>query len=126
MNDRFDTKTNIAEERITRVGITGTGAADATVRAGRGFTVTRQGVGVHRVTFAKNPGTFVGLAGAVFRADTASAVKGYTLTASPPVSSGGTQYIDISIWNSAFAAADLAAAQYLDVSFLFAAQSVIT
>jgi hypothetical protein len=121
------TKSNIPEERLTRVGITGTGAADPTVRAGRGVTVARTGTGVYRYTFTKNPGTFVGISGPAFRADTASAVKGYTCTATPVTAATSTAsaYIDVSIWNSSFAAANLEALQYLDITFVFAAQSTI-
>ena len=120
-------KINIPEERLYRVGITGTGAADPTKRAGPGVTVTRTATGVYRFTFAKNPGTFVGIAGHGFGADTPSGVKGYTISRDTPeaATSSASAYIDVSVWNSSFAAANLEALQYLDITFAYAAQSVI-
>ncbi len=122
-----ESKTNMPEERIFRVGLTGTGAAVPTRRAGAGVTVTRTGVGVIRISFAKNPGKFVGVLGAVFSAATPSAVKGYTLTGGSYVApaAGVKGYVEVSLWSSAFAAVDLAALQYVDLSIAFAAQSVI-
>lgn len=120
-------KSNISEERVVRVGLTGTGAADPTRRAGPGVTVTRTAVGVFRYTFADNPGTFVEIAGFMFRADAPAAVKNYSLTGGAYVApaSGAKGYLEVSLWTGAGAATELAAAQYLDITFVFAAQSVI-
>lgn len=122
----FTGKSNIPEERLYPVRFLGTGAADPTKQAGPGVTVTRTAAGVYKLTFAKNPGTLVGIRGHAFGADAPAAVKGYTLTRGPLVTTGGVYSVEVSVWNSLFAAADLAAAQYLDVTFAFAAQSVIT
>lgn len=116
---------NIAEERIIRVGLTGAGAAVPTVRVGQGVTMTRSGVGVYRITFADNPGTFLGIDGFSFRATAPAAVKNYSLTATgyTAPAAGARGFIELSVWSSAGAAVDLAAAQFLDVSVAFAAQS---
>jgi hypothetical protein len=115
----FDQKSSIAGERIYRVGLTGTGAADATKRWGQGVTVTRQSAGVHRITFLENPGNFQGW-GQDVGATTPSAVKNYSVVRGDYTVSGSTYYIDVSIFNAAGTATDLAAAQYLDLEFRFA------
>lgn len=116
------------EERVIRAGFTGTGANAPTIRAGNAFSVTRSGVGVWRVSFLENPGKFVGLDGFVFRATTMSAVKGYSLSCSDYTApaSGVKGYIDVSLWDSANAAVDLAASQWLDLVFVFTGQSRLT
>jgi hypothetical protein len=122
-----NSKTNMAEERLYPCRILGTGAADPTKEAGPGLTVTRSAEGVLKVAFAQNPGTFVGIRGYAFGAATPSAVKGHTMTrdtyTAPASGVGG--YIEISVWDSTFAADDLEATEYLDVTFAFAEQSVI-
>lgn len=127
MSDFSKSRSNIAEERTVRVGITGTGAADPTRRAGHGVTVTRTGVGVFKYAFTGNPGTFVGIAGFAFRADAPAAVKGYSAAGGAYVPPAGSAKgnISVSIFDAANAAVELAAAQYLDITFVFAAQKVI-
>jgi hypothetical protein len=61
-------KTNIAEERLIRVRILGTGAANPTKEIGQGVTVTRTSEGLYRFSFNENPGTFVGIGGYIFGA----------------------------------------------------------
>lgn len=103
------------------LGLTGTGAADATKRFGDNMSVARQGVGVHRISFLTHPGALKGIRH-TFRATAPAAVKGYTVTFGDYVAAVGNTpgYIEVSIWNSAFAAADLAAAQFLELEFTFA------
>lgn len=111
----------LMDDRRYVLGLTGTGAADATKRYGDNMSCVRQGVGVHRVSFLTHPGAlkafFCGL-----RATAPAALKGYTVTAGAYVAAAGNTpgYIEISIWDSAFAAADLAAAQFLELEFVFA------
>lgn len=112
---------SLMDDRRYVLGLTGTGAADATKRYGDNMSVARQGVGVHRVSFLSHPGALKAVSG-MFRATAPAAVKGYTLTAGDYVAASGNTpgYIEVSIWNSAFAAADLAAAQFLELEFTFA------
>lgn len=120
---------NISEERIVRVGLTGASTSDPTRRAGPGVVVTRTAIGVLKVAFSDNPGTFVGLAGEpAFRAVTASGVKGYTANvgAYTAPASGADGYVSVYLWDASQAAVDLTSVQYLDVAFVFAAQSRIT
>lgn len=99
--------------RHQKVGITGTGAADATKRYGQGTTCVRQGVGVHRLTFAENLGVFMGPSGAVFSATVMTALGGFTVVFGDYTAA--TRTVDFTIMNAANAAADLAAAQKLDL-----------
>lgn len=126
--DFLPSKTNIAEERLYRVGMTGNATSTPTRRAGPGVTVTRTGVGVWRFSFNDNPGTFVGITGFAFRADTASGVKGYSLSAGAYVAPSGSTdgYIDVSLWDSSNAAVDLTTTQYLDITFEFSTKRVIS
>lgn len=126
-------KTSIAEssignEQVHRVGITGASSSDPTLRAGIGVTVTHDATGVYKYAFTDNPGTFVGIGGWALRADTASGVKGYSLSAATYVAPAGTTkgYINVSIWDASNNAVDLTSTQYLDISFLFSFQRVIT
>jgi hypothetical protein len=121
-------RSSIAEERLIRVGITGTGDDDPTVRAGHGVAVTKTAAGVYKFEFADNPGTFVGISGHAFRAATPSGVAGYTLAGDTYVAptAGALGYIEVTVYNASDTADDLEADQYLDVAFAFAAQSVIT
>lgn len=115
--------TSIPNERNVRVSITGASTSDPTKRVGHGVTVTRTAQGVLKFAFAENLGTFVGLAGKpALRADTASGVKGFDVTAGAYVAPSGTTpgSISLSVWDASNAAVDLTSVQYLDVSFVFA------
>lgn len=124
MADFSPVKSSIHEERVHRIRILGTGAANPTVEVGQRVTVTRTGVGVWRVDWLDFPGTFVGssyMGGALVAAD----VKGQTLTRGVPVvSAAGVLSIAFSWWSSAFAADELLANEYVDLSIVFAATKV--
>lgn len=122
-----EARTNISEERLVRVGITGASTSDPTRRVGPGVVVTRTAVGVVRITFTDNPGTFVGISGPTFGAVTPSGVKGYSISRGAYVApaSGARGYIEVSLWDASNAAVDLTSVQYLDLTVLFAAQTVI-
>lgn len=117
----FDPKTSLAGERNIRVGITGTGAANPTKRWGQGVTVTRLAAGVYLITFADNNGFFQGW-GQDLGADTPGNVKNYSVVrgAYDPA----TRSITVNVFNGSGVATDLAALQYLDMEFRFAATSV--
>lgn len=118
-------KSNLIGDGRHVVGITGTGAADPTKRFGAGVSVTRTATGVYRFSFTRHFGYFKGFDPKGFRADTASAVKGYTATAAlyVPPAAGVAGYVDVSVWNSSFAAANLEVLQYMDVEFTFSESS---
>lgn len=105
------------EQDETVIGLTGAGAANPTKRFGRGVTIAWVSTGRYRITWASAPGTLEGVFGPAFGADTASAVKGYTLTRGAYSATAKT--LDVYVWDSTFTAADLAAAQYLDFAVRF-------
>jgi hypothetical protein len=120
-------RSSIAGESHIKVGLTGTGAAVPTLRAGNGITITRTAAAVYRVTFADNPGTWIGVVGCFLRAAAPAAVKNFSVTTGDYVPPAGNAdgYIEISVWNGGGIATDLAAAQYLDITFAFSTLSRI-
>jgi hypothetical protein len=125
MTAEFVSRSSIPDERLYVIRLLGTGAADPTVEIGAGVTAPRQATGVYRVTIPKNPGTFIGVRGYVFGAATPGDVKGQTLTrdtwTAPTASASG--YLDIAVWSSTFAADDLQATEYLDLTIAFSEDS---
>jgi hypothetical protein len=124
-----EAKSNIEDDRIIRVGLTGASTSDPTKRAGPGVTVTRTAIGVYKFSFySEDPGTFVQIAGYMFGAVTPSGVKGYTATRGAYTAPSGSTpaSLSVSLWDASFAAVDLTSVQYLDISFSFAQSSVIT
>jgi len=103
--------------------ILGTGAADPTrqIGADAGITVTRTGAGVYRFQFDHNPGTFI-RADPTVTATTPSAVKNYSAV---PGDYDATNFrIDVSVFNAAGTATDLAAAQFMHLELRFARTGV--
>jgi hypothetical protein len=126
--DHYQSRNNIAEERHFRVGMTGASTSTPTTRAGHGVTLARQNTGIVRISFNDNPGTFVGIFGPTFRADTPSGVKGYSFSAGAYVApSGSTKgYIDVYFWDASNNAVDLTSVQYIDLTVTFSAKKTLT
>jgi hypothetical protein len=110
--DFYDAQTSIPEEKRYRIRLLGANDANPTTQLGRGVTVTRTGEGAYRITFANNPGTFIGWS-CSFGADTPADLKGYT--AVRDTWDATNKRLDFVVYNSTFAAADLIAAQYADI-----------
>lgn len=115
--DMYPVTTSEPESVNTTISIVGVNDANPTETYGKGVTITRTAEGVYRITWATNPGTFVGIVGHMFGATTMSDVKGYTVSRGVYNTSAYT--LDLSVWNSSFAAADIVALQYLDVTVQF-------
>lgn len=115
--DYYPVRGSQAETRHTTIRILGVNDANPTEELGMGVVITRTGEGVYRITWATNPGVFAGIVGYCFGAATMSDVKGYTLTRDTYDTSG--LILDVSVWNSSFAAADIVANQYLDLTVAF-------
>ncbi len=92
----------------------GTGAALMTKEYGSGFVLARTGVGVHTLTFPEYPGRYIG-SQTNFDATSAIAVAGYTavVTVTSPL------VLTLSTFNGSNAAADMAAAQWLNLTLKF-------
>jgi hypothetical protein len=116
-------KSSVHEERSYRIRLLGTGAANPVTEVGQGVVVTRTAVGVFKVTFNAHPGTFVNC-NYMFGAATPSDVKGQTCTRGIPVITAGVFSMSFSTWSSAFAADELLATEYLDLTLTFAATLV--
>lgn len=100
----------------------GTGAAIPTAEVTHGgVTLTRPAIGRVLFTFAENPGVFVGVLDGL-QAATPGDLKGYTLVWDTYDSSA--KAIELSIFDSAGAAADLAAAQYVNAEIIFKPSNV--
>lgn len=114
----FPTRSNVAELKEYHLRLLGTGAADPTKELGLGMTVARTAVGVFRITWLSGPGAFVNFAWALGGA-TMSDVKGFTVTRDTFDTTSGVYTLDVSLWNASFAAAELAANTYMDLTIRF-------
>jgi hypothetical protein len=120
----YPPKTSIPDERTYRVRILGVNGADPTEQLGQGVAVTRTGEGAYRITWAKNPGTFVGWS-CSFGAATPLDLAGYTAVRDTfTAQSGSTSaYLDFVVYSDTPAAADLIADQYADIAVTFSTNS---
>lgn len=108
------------------IRLLGANGADATIEEGAGIkSVARTGEGAYTVTFQQDPGLFCNWCfgfGAVTHAD----VKGYSVVRGVPVAASGSTPATITfvVYDSTFAAADIIAAQYLDITFSYSEHGV--
>jgi hypothetical protein len=106
--------TSEAELRTVKVRLLGTGAAVPTKVYGQGLAVARSGVGVYTLTFTEGQGMYAGCTPG-FDATTASGLAGFTVVCTAT----SATVITVSLFNSANAAADLAAAQWINLALDF-------
>lgn len=99
------------------VAFTGAGAADPTKLFGKDVAVNWISTGLYELTFTDDPGTLMCPGGPCWQATTPAGVKGYTAVFGDYNS--GTKKIRVSIYNSSFALADLAAAQTVSFAMAF-------
>jgi hypothetical protein len=116
-------RSNLSRLRHHYLRILGVNDNDPTLQVGPGMTCTQDAEGVYTVTWAEDPGTFVGWSPA-FGADTPTALLGYTAVRDTYDTSAFS--LSFTIGSAANAAADLIAAQYLDVCFTFTADDQLT
>jgi hypothetical protein len=121
---RFQNRSTNPDTRYHHVRLLGAGAAAPTKSVGRGVTVSRTGAGVYRITWAENPGVFLGMSWSL-GSTTPGDVKTFTVTRGnfTPASATVKASVDLSVWNAAGTATDLASgAAQLDLLFVFASQ----
>lgn len=118
--DFFPAKSSIPDERKYRIRLEGANGANPENELGQGVTVTRTGEGAYLVTWADNPGTFIGW-GFGFGAATPADLKGYTVVRDTYDSSALT--LAFVIYDSTFTAADLIVNQFLDLTIEFSTNS---
>lgn len=121
----YEGRTSVPEERVTRIRLLGVNDANPTRQLGQGVTATRTGEGAYLITWADNPGTFIGWHYG-FGADTPADLKGYTAVRDTYDSTAGVYTLPFVVYNSSFNAADLIAAQYIDITVAFAATTAVT
>lgn len=118
--DFYPPKTSIPDERKYRIRLEGANGADPENELGVGVTVTRTGEGAYLITWADNPGTFIGWYPG-FGATTPADLKGYTVVRGVYDASALT--MAFVVYDSSFAAADLIADQWLDLVIEFSTNS---
>jgi hypothetical protein len=114
----YPPKSSIPDERKYRIRILGVDDADPTEQLGQGVAVTRTGEGAYLITWAEDPGTFVGWS-CHFGAATPADLKGYTAVRDTYAS----KTMAFVVYNSSFSAADLIANQYADIIVEFSTNS---
>lgn len=105
----------------THLRLLGTGAAAPTKVFGNGVVVTRVAAGVYEVAWGENPGMYLGFVPG-FEATVAADLKGYSVVAG--VFNTVTFKQRFSVFDSTFAAADLAALQWLNLVVKFKSTAV--
>lgn len=113
--DASELKSDHPDTWVRLVTVLG-GSSAATMTVGRGVTLTYGGSGLLTLTWKENPGLFLGL-DASFQATTMAALKGYTVVAG--VFNTTTNALALTVYNSSFAATDLAALQWLSLRIYF-------
>lgn len=116
----YPPKDSIPDLRTYRIRILGVNGADPTEQLGQGVAVTRTGEGAYKITFAQNPGTFVGWS-CSFGAATPGDLKGYTAVRDTFTAQSGATlgYLEFVVYDSTFTAADLITNQYADITVEF-------
>lgn len=115
------TNSNTPGDGRYAVGMTGTGAANPTKNYGDGISVVRQAAGVFRFSFLSFYGTYRGCTLKALRGATPGNLKQCTVTTGNPVAASGNTpgYVDVSLWDSAGAARELAATELMELEFSF-------
>lgn len=105
------------------VNLQGAGAASPTNKNNRNkYTPSRTGVGVYKASFTDDPGpVYQGICGFCFGDPTAANVKGWTVVDGgyTPRSGNTAAFVTFSVFNSAFAAADIPATATLTLEIGF-------
>ena len=117
----FPVRSTEPESWTHEVRILGTGAANPTKVFGAGMTITRTGSGAYLITWGDAPGAFVDY-GAGFQATTVADLRGFTVVVG--VYSASAKTLAFTVYDSTFAAADLAANQWLSLRLVFKTTAV--
>ncbi len=116
--DAYPARDTEQDVRHHLVQLLGTGASAPTKVIGKGITVSYTAAGRYLLTWASNPGEFLGFTWGL-QATTQADVKGHTVTAGAYPATASTFTLEIDLWDSAFAAEDLEALEwlFLDIAF---------
>lgn len=119
MLNAWEIKASEPEVVATVIRLLGTGASDCTKEIGAGVTVARTGAGAHTITWADDPGVFLGWS-ASFGAATPGDMAGHTAIRDTYASKA----LPFVVYDSSFAADDLEADEYIDIVVWFRRTSV--
>jgi hypothetical protein len=115
--DAYPVKANEPETKMHIVTYQGAGAAAMTVdNGGRGMTLTQDATGVFTITWASNPGNFLGWNYALGAA-TPTDVDGFTVTREAYNTS--TYTLQFNIYTEGESAHDLSTSEFMDVQVYF-------
>ena len=125
MSAQYQPRTNVASERVYRCRLLGANGADPTKEFGPGLTVTRSSEGIYKFSFNENPGEFVGIGGYMLGDTTPADVKNKIVTRGAYTAPSGSTdgYVLCHVFESG-TLDDIEATEYLDITFVFAAQNV--
>lgn len=121
MLDGFPARATQPEIVAHYVRLQGDGASVPVLEEGVGLTAARIGTGEYRLTFRDPPGRFMG-ATCGLGAATPAALAGHTVVRGE--FDAANRRLDLTVFNAADAAHDLATAEFLDVIVYFARTSV--
>lgn len=110
-------RSTVPETQMHIIRLLGTGASAPTLQVGYEVSVTRNGAGSYRLTWANNPGKYVSFA-ASFAAATPANMGGWAATVDSDTVSGLA--IDVTTTDETNAAADLSAGEFVNLHFFFA------
>lgn len=116
MNNAWDPYVSEPAIYTTKVRFLGTGAANPTEVFGAGVTVTWVNTGRYLITWDDNPGLFAGYSWGL-QSTTIANTKGCTVTVGVFDTTAYT--LEVDVWDSAFAARDLAALEWLNLNIDF-------
>lgn len=112
-----DPKSSEPELRYVELRLEGAGAAPPTKRNGQGITVTRTGVGDYLLTFAEHLGNYIGHTGIGLEAAVPANIKNHSVVFG--AYSAANRTLQVTFWDAAAAAKELAAAQFLNATLRF-------
>lgn len=116
----FPLRGNLPELTARVVTMVGTGASAPTKVYGPKVTITRTGAGDYRLTWSETPGTYVATVVGL-RAATESDVKNHSVIMGSWDATNRT--LDLTLWDAAAAAHDLAASEWIELVVLFKSTS---
>lgn len=119
--DGYKVKSNVPESKKHSIRCVGGASAITKDGGGKGISVSRTGTGAYLLTWKDAPGAFIKWS-ANFGASTPANVAGHTAVRGVYDSSALT--LAFVVYNSTFAAHDLAAAEYIDIEVEFSPTGV--
>lgn len=114
------TESNVRRHIVRMVGIAG-GASAPTKIYGKGITISRTAAGRYLLTWADNPGTFIGCSKPLIQATTPGDVAGHDVVVEPFTSTPSTQTFTLAFrfYGATQVLHDLDALEWISMSIAF-------